>query len=97
VSGNPRGRWSRQERIADKLEEWTAPHGGLAAFEPAERDLLQQAVNLFLTRVRGADQRLRTAGKISRLLAQVGIVADRAARRREARSAPGDSPSGGSP
>jgi hypothetical protein len=66
------------------IKEWVAPHGGITAFEPAERALLQQAANLFLMRVRGADQRIRAATKISRILTQVGIVTDRHRKREPA-------------
>jgi hypothetical protein len=86
VSGNPAGRESRatrEARIADKLEEWAAPFGGIAVFNAAEIDLLRQAAELSLRRWRTADDQLRIARTISKLLAQVGIVAGAAKRKIE--------------
>jgi hypothetical protein len=86
TSGNLRGRESaasRRERIADRIETWTAPFGGLAAFNAAEMTLLHQAAELSLRRWRTADDQLRIARTISKLLAQVGIVNARGTRRAE--------------
>jgi hypothetical protein len=80
VSGNPAGRESnvsREARIAGIIAEWTAPYGGVAMFNAAEHALLQQAVELSLRRWRTADDQLRIARTISKLLAQVGIVSGR--------------------
>jgi hypothetical protein len=88
-SGNPRGKNSRRDAVADKVEEWTAHHGGLAAFNAAEIDLLRQAANLCLTRVRGAEERIRAAGKVAAILARLGLIVRRGGRR-EPQAGPGD-------
>ena len=89
VSGNPRGKNSRRDAVADKVEEWTAYHGGLAAFSAAEIDLLRQAANLCLMRVRGAEERIRAAGKVAAILARLGLIVRRGGRR-EPQAGPGD-------
>ena len=68
---------SREARIAGIIAEWTAPYGGAAAFNAAEHALIRQAVELSLRRWRTADDQLRIARTISKLLAQVGIVSGR--------------------
>jgi hypothetical protein len=79
VSGYPHGRESKAKRTARRealIARWTAPYGGAAALEPAELDLLHQAAELHLRNVRArtAEDAVRIANTISKIMAQVGLV-----------------------
>jgi hypothetical protein len=77
VSQNPHGRESKATRMARRdaiLAEWAAPYGGVVALRPAELDLLRQAAELVLIRPRTAEDKVRAANTVSKILAQVGFV-----------------------
>jgi hypothetical protein len=77
TSANPRGRESyaarraRRERI---VAEWAAPFGGVGVLKPAEVVLLDQAAELSLRRPRTAEDCVRIANSISKLMAQCGLA-----------------------
>jgi hypothetical protein len=73
-SGNPFGRLSnaaRQERINAKARELAVELGGWAALSPVDRVMLEQASELLLRRPRSAEDRVRHANAVQRLLATV--------------------------
>src|SRR5262249_56661 len=74
-SGNPAGRESaasRRARIAAMVEQWVAELGGKVG--AAERILLTRAAELTVMRhPRQAEQAVRVANSISKLLAQAGF------------------------
>jgi hypothetical protein len=71
VSGNPQGRMSnreRAERIEAKARELGAEFGGLEKLTPVDRELLKQAATLLLRRPKSAEDVVRVANSIARLL-----------------------------
>jgi hypothetical protein len=79
VSGHPHGRESKAARTARRerlISRWCEPYGGVSALEPAELDLLHQAAELHLRNIRArkAEDAVRIANCISKILAQVGLV-----------------------
>jgi hypothetical protein len=79
VSGYPHGRESKAARTARRerlISRWCEPYGGISALEPAELDLLHQAAELHLRNIRArkAEDAVRIANCISKILAQVGLV-----------------------
>src|SRR5262249_19838399 len=85
VSGHPAGKESKAARTARRdaiMTAWAQPHGGLAVLTPAELELLRIAAELSMCRPRNAEDRVRHANSISRILAQVGFT-DRGRRRAE--------------
>jgi hypothetical protein len=88
VSGNPRGRESKASRLARReaiIAAWAEPFGGVAVLKPAELDLLRQAAELAMIRPRSAEDQVRVANTISKIMAQVGF-----ADRRRKREPPGE-------
>ncbi len=82
-SGNSFGSLSRaaQAQRRDALvAEWTREIGGPGSLTAAELALLHQAAELVLCRPRTAEDRVRCANLVSRIMAQVGLV-DRRGRR----------------
>jgi hypothetical protein len=79
-SGNPAGgetRAVKEARLAGIITAWCQPYGGITAFNPAEHTLIRQAAELSLRHKRTADDHLRIARTISKLLMQVGIATGR--------------------
>jgi hypothetical protein len=79
VSGYPHGRESKAARTARRerlISRWCEPYGGVSALVPAELDLLHQAAELALRNVRArtAEDAVRIANCISKIMAQVGLV-----------------------
>jgi hypothetical protein len=80
TSQNPAGKESKAARQARReaiIREWAEPFvGGMAMLQPAELALLHQAAELVLRnpRMRTAEDAVRCANTVSRILAQVGFV-----------------------
>ena len=75
-SGNPAGqskaiRLSRRDALVDK---WTAAIGGPSKLTAAELDLLRRAAELSMVRARTAEDAVRVANSISKIMAQCGLV-----------------------
>ncbi len=81
-SGNPDGKSkaARQARLDALVTEWCEPFGGVAKLNPAERLLAYQAAALALRRPNRAEDAVRVANTISKILAQIGL-ADKRRRR----------------
>src|SRR5438132_216609 len=93
-SGNPSGRLSnaaRQERIEQKTKELAIEFGGLETLSPVERALLDQAAVLLLRKPRSAEDVVRVANSVQRLLGALG----KRKRRREPEHVPLRAPLGG--
>jgi hypothetical protein len=85
TSQNPAGKESNAKRHARReaiIAKWAEPFGGAATLSPAERDLLHQAADLVLRKPHNAEDAVRIANTVSKILAQVGFV-DKRTRRRE--------------
>src|SRR5262245_46654272 len=77
VSQNPAGRESKAVRLARRdaiIAGWAEPFGGVTVLRSAELELLRQAAELSMCRPRNAEDRVRHANTISKILAQVGFV-----------------------
>ncbi len=75
VSANPAGRMSnaaRQERIEAKARELAVEFGGIEKLSPVERALLDQAAVLLLRKPRSAEDVVRVANSVQRLLGALG-------------------------
>jgi hypothetical protein len=83
VSGNPAGRSvaAKRARLDAIVSAWCAPFGGMEALKKVELDLLYRAAELQLRRPTKAEDAVRVANTISKILAQVGFCDKR--RRRE--------------
>jgi hypothetical protein len=96
VSQNPRGRETKAEREARRdaiIAAWAEPFGGVAVLRSAELELLRQGAELSMCRPRNAEDRVRHANTISKIMVLVGFVDNR--RNRE--SAPQFQPLGRGP
>jgi hypothetical protein len=86
VSQNPRGRETKAQRLA-RIEAiiagWCEPFGGVAVLQPAELALLRTAAELSLHHPRRAEDAVRYANTISRILAQCGLATKHARPARE--------------
>jgi hypothetical protein len=77
VSGNPAGEMSRaakEARLDAIVAEWTRPYGGASNLPPCNVVLLKHAADLSLRRPRRADDQVRLANTVSRLVAQAGLA-----------------------
>jgi hypothetical protein len=75
-SGNPAGRESRAARavrIEAKARELAQEFGGYDALSPVDRVLVTQAATLLLRRPKSAEDVVRVANSIQRLLASVAL------------------------
>jgi hypothetical protein len=80
TSGNPRGSESRaakEARVDAIVAEWTRPYGGASNLPPCNVVLLKHAADLSLRRPRRADDQVRLANTVSRLVAQAGLASCR--------------------
>jgi len=83
---NPSGSLSRAAKLARRdaiIAEWTKDIGGEAALSAAERDLLRKAADLMQLRATRAEDQVRIANSVSKILAQCGLVNRRDKRRNE--------------
>jgi len=74
-SGNPSGRLSnaaRQERIEQKTKELAIEFGGLETLSPVEKVMLEQAATLLSRRPSSAEDVVRVANSVQRLLGALG-------------------------
>ncbi len=74
ASGNPLGRESRAAKLARRdarAAELAAEFGGLDALTAVERVMIQQAAELLLGNPRSAEDKVRYANTIARLLGAV--------------------------
>jgi hypothetical protein len=77
VSGNPGGRTGRaahRARIEAIIAAWVAPAGGVNRFNAAELSLLHTAAELTLTRSRIAEDKVRAANTVEKILRRCGLV-----------------------
>jgi hypothetical protein len=79
VSGNPAGshgrsRAARQARREALIASWTAHIGGPSSLTAVERDLLVQAAEAHMARPRTAEDVVRCANVVSKILTLVGLV-----------------------
>jgi hypothetical protein len=75
-SGNPTGR-SRAVKLARRdalIAEWTKDIGGEGALSAVELDLVRKAAELMLLRATRAEDAVRIANSVSKILAQVGLI-----------------------
>ncbi len=89
-SGNPAGGLSRAAKLARRdalIAEWTKDIGGEAALTAPERDLLRKAAELMQLRTTRAEDQVRIANSVSKILAQVGLV-NRRGKQREPEHVP---------
>src|SRR5262249_12697555 len=80
VSQNPRGRETKAQRLARRdaiIAAWAEPHGGGEVPRSAGVELPRIAAEVSMCRRRNAEDRVRHANSISRILAQVGFVEPR--------------------
>jgi len=76
-NGNSRGRETKAERLARRdaiIAAWCQPFGGAAILTPGERTLLEHAAELSMCKPRNAEDRVRHANSISRIMTQCGLV-----------------------
>jgi hypothetical protein len=75
-SGNPRGRESaaaKAARIEHLAQELALEHGGWGAMSPCDRVHLEQAATLLIRKPKSAEDAVRVANAIQRLLASVAL------------------------
>jgi hypothetical protein len=63
-SGNPGGKRAQRLRLEQKVAEYAAPYGGVAALAPDEIELLRQAAILSRCRIGDTEQRVRVANAL---------------------------------
>jgi hypothetical protein len=89
-SGNPAGSLSRAAKLARRdalIAEWTRDIGGEGALSAVELDLVRKAAELMMLRSSKAEDAVRVANSVSKILAQVGLV-DRRGKKREPEHVP---------
>jgi len=87
VYGKAEAKATKQARRDALIAEWTKPIGGPSHLTAAELALAQQAAGLVMCRPRTAEDRVRCANLVSRILCQLGLV-DRRGKKRELEHVP---------